>query len=80
MNPVMVTGLKQEDTVMATRKQFLLIDIRGRVYVSDRPQEYVGIVAVNTIIDLRSGQECDGAGETFPIEVAPPSKPPLTWD
>ena len=65
---------------MARNRQYLLVDVRGRVYVSDTPQEYVGIVAVNRVIDLSSGKECDGGGNRHPIEVAPPAKPPLNWD
>ncbi len=62
------------------KKQFLLVDINGRVYVSNTPQEYVGIVAVRTIIDLQEGKEFEGAGVRTPIKVAPPAKPPQDWD
>jgi hypothetical protein len=73
----MVTGSKREGAIMG--KQFLLVDMNGRVWVSDRRQQYVGVVEVRTIIDLSSGVECDGCGGT-PIQVAPPEKPPLDWD
>lgn len=65
---------------MGVSNQFLLVDIRGRVYVSSHAQEYVGIVAVSRVIDLATGKECDGGGNQHPIEVAPPSQPPLNWD